>query len=679
VKRTHTLAILVVILLAAFFLRQYKPFGFPFFGDEVASGNIALDILEGKIAPFYRQAEGREALYGYTMALSFALLGDSEIANRWPSVAWSMAFVALMFVYGRILFRSDRAGLLSAGLTAALFWPAVFAHIGLRAVSMPVIMIPALLGLVLPLRVSSDRRALSLGIWGGICAGLTAYTYTAGRGFPVVVVLFLAYAALFQRPSLRRRWRPLLAYAVLMILVSTWLYIYLRLHPDLDVRMGTARMGIELLLQGDHQAFLSQVVATLGMFTVRGEPNPLWNIIGRPVFVGPEGWLFYLGVLLCLWRVRKPEYALQLIVLVTMLVPSILTDHPPSWTRSIGMLPALIVVTILPVEWAWRAISKWATGEVAGARFDRFRRRIALPAYAALVLILGLSVYARTAVDILDGWMNHPEAYWMSYAFYDETAHYINRSPDSTPLNYVMDWYVPWRKTNLERPVQRSDVALRWTVINALVFPDHPDGLRVAFQVLAAPAIGLIEAFWDPNEPIYVDPRVEPQGLRPLHIYHIPRAKLDGHLAVARANGVFLPNGETAVEAPVRVDDLLEFLGYEITNPEAQPGDSLLMLTYWRVLQPPPEMATFVHLLGPDGQVVTQYDGFDVIVEDLEPGDVVVQLHTLSLPPDLPDAEYRFALGAYTREDLQRIPLNTGTDHVILEAWQPGTVQQLQD
>ena len=77
-----------------------------------------------------------------------------------------------------------------------------------------------------------------------------------------------------------------------------------------------------------------------------------------------------------------------------------------------------------------------------------------------------------------------------------------------------------------------------------------------------------------------------------------------------------------------------------------------------------------MHLLAPDGQLVTQHDGFDVVVDDLAPGDVVVQLHTLELPPDLPGAAYQLAMGAYTREDLKRIPLSTGTDHVILEPWQ---------
>jgi hypothetical protein len=561
---------------------------------------------------------------------------------------------------------------MASGLTAALWWPAVFAHIGLRAVVMPVIMIPALLGLVIGLRTSSDRRALRACAVGGIFAGLTAYTYTAGRGFPVVVVLLLVYATLAQRKMLLRRWRAFLTYVALMAMVSIWLYVYLQLHPDFDVRMGTANLGLDLIARGNYQAFVDQVSGTLGMFTARGEPNWLWNISGRPVFVGPEGWLFYLGVLLCAWGLRKPEYALQLILIAVMLVPSVLTEHPPSWTRSIGILPAVLVVTVLPLEWAWSRLEKWVREEPTGAPLDVLRGRTALSAYAILVALLGFSVYSRTASDMFTVWMEHPGVYWMSYAFYSETADYVNRSPNSTPLDFNMDWYVPWRKTNLQRPIQRKDVAVRWTINNAFVFPDDPRGLRVAFQIHAAPALALQEAFLDLEAPIYIDPRVDPQGLRPLRIYDIPRAKLDEHLARAQSGAIFLPGPETPINTSVKVDDLLQFLGYEIVNPNAQPGDSLQVFTYWRVLRRPPNMAIFLHLLDPDGQVVAQYDGFDAVAEDLAPGDTVVQLHPLELPNSLPGAAYRLEVGAYTRDDLKRIPLSSGTDYLYLQAWQPG-------
>jgi 4-amino-4-deoxy-L-arabinose transferase-like glycosyltransferase len=668
-KKKHAFALLLLILLAAFFLRQYRLFGLPFFGDEVFSGDIALDILHGKIAPFYPQAKGREGLYFYSMAIAFAVLGDSEIANRWPSVAWSMLFVALMYVYGQRLFNGRRVGVMTAGLTAALWWPAVFAHVGLRAGTMPVVMTPALLGLVLGLRVASERRALTLCVVGGFFAGLTAYTYTAGRGFPAVVVLFLAYAALAHRKTLLKRWRMFLLYVILMIAVSIWLYVYLSMHPEYDVRVGTAQLGMDLIAKGDYKAFLAQVTDTVGMFTGKGEPNWLWNISGRPVFVGPEGWLFYLGLLLCVWRIRKPEYALQLIVIAMMLVPSILTEHPPSWTRSIGMLPALLVTAVLPVEWTWSKLESWVKKEPMGTLFDMLRRHITLPVYTVLVVVLGLSIYWRTAFDMFNVWMDNPAVYWMSYAFYDETADYITHSPDSTPLDFNMAWYVPWRRTNLKRPIQRKDVAVRWTVNNAFVFPDDPRGLRVAFQVLAAPAFALLDTFLDLDAPIYIDPRVDPQGRRPLRIYEIPRAELDEHLARAASGATFYPDTNAPIDSPVRVGDWLRFLGYEIVNPSAKPGDSLLVFTYWRVLQRPPDMAVFVHLLDPNGQVIAQYDGFDVVVDDLAPNDTVVQLHTLQLPNDLPDAEYRFELGAYTRDDSKRIPLSVGADHLWLQSW----------
>jgi len=672
-KKNRTLVLLVVILLAAFFLRQHKLLDYPFFGDEVEEGEIALEILRGNIAPFYPHAAGHEALYDYTMAVSFAILGDSVIANRWPSVAWSMVFVALMYVYGRTLFTSRRVGVLTAGLTAALWWPAVFAHIGLRAVAMPVISVPALVNLVLALRATSERRALRAGIWGGIFAGLTAYTYTSGRGFPAVVVLFLACAALAQHQRLLKRWRVWLVYVALVVAVNAWLYIYLRLHPEYDVRMGLAQEGLSMIAQGDTVRLLEAVRRTLGMFTLEGESVWLYNITGRPAFVGPEGWLFYLGVLICLWRWRKSEYALQLIVLATMLMPSLLTEHPPSWTRSIGILPGLIVTTVLPVEWMWLKLEQRATGNLASLSFESLRKRVGLPVYATLVVALGISIYLRTAHDMLQVWINHPGVYWMTLAFYSETADYINRSPDSIPLNFNMDVAIPWRITNLRRPVQRQDVPLRWAVNNALVFPDDPCGLRVAFQYLASPQPVLQQTFLDPDPPIYVGPRADPTGQRPLRVYYVPRARLDEHLTRAQRTLAFFPHTNTPIHSTITLGDSLAFLGLELINPDAQPGDELMAFTFWRVLQRPPDIAVFLHLMDENENLVAQSDGFDAVVDYLAPGDIVVQLHTLKLPKSLPAAVYHFQIGAYKMNDLERLSLNVDVpDRIVwLQTWEP--------
>ncbi|MBI5302371.1 MAG: glycosyltransferase family 39 protein [Chloroflexi bacterium] len=664
-NRKTTWLVLIVILLAAFFLYQYQLLEFPYYGDEVDGGDVTAKILQGQLVPFFPDGDGHEALYNFSMAPFFIVLGESEIASRWTSVAWTMVTVALMYVYGQRLFQSRRVGVMSAGLFAGLFWSAMFAHLSLRVVTLSAITIPALIGLVLSVRSRSNQSTLKAGVVGGIFAGLAAYTYTSGRGFPVIVAVFLVYLVIIQRELLFKHWRTMLVYIALMGVVSLWLYIYLRAHPEFDLRIREMAQ-LSWFFRGEWSNAPQALLETVAMFTVRGEPNWVNNLSERPVFVGPEGILFYLGVLLCVARLKKPEYGLQLIVVAAHLVPSFITEHPPSWGRSLGMMPALIVITVLPIEWAWKKLEAMKNDR----RARLLNMRLVLSTYAVVVGVLGISIYARTAFDLFQVWMKAPGVYWMSLAFYDGAAKYVNQSSDTTPFNYIFDVYTPWRKTNIQRPIQRREVALRWSVLDAIVFPDDPRGSRIAFQILGAPVRPLLDAFVDLDAPIHIDPRVDSEGRRLLRVYAIPRARLDARLSRARVGTIFLPNTNTPITTSVRAGDALEFVGYEILNVNARPGDDLNVLTYWRVLQRPPNIAAFVHLLDAEQRVVAQFDGFGAVTDDLAPGDVVAQLHALKLPADLRAGAYRFALGVYTRDDLQRLPLSVGTDSVWLATWQ---------
>ncbi len=657
-----TWILLVIILLAAFVLRQYRLLDFPYHGDEVDEGDIAVSILHGNLAPFYPQNEGNEALYQFVLAPFFAILGDSVIAGRWPSAAWSMVLVALMYTYTRTLFHSRRAGVMAAGLTAALWWPTVFGRLGLREISQPVMMTPALIGLMLAFREPSHSRALKAGLVGGTFAGLSAYTFLSGRGFPVVVFLFLTYAALVHRAQLVAHWRPLLVYCVLMLGLTAGLFAYLYAHPELDYHVSDLGAA-SWLAQGDWSRLAPQVFNTLGMFTVSGDRNWVRNIPGRPALPGPEGLLFYLGLALCVWRWRKPEYVLPLIVLFTFLIPNLIADDPPWFTRSIGILPGLLLIPVLPVEWAWTHVERWAVPAHAWPK----------PSSALLVAALGISIYARTASDMFLVWIDNPGVYWMTLAFYDSAGKYVNQSTDTTPFNYVMDYYAEWRQHNVQRVVQRQDVPLRFSLNDAFVFPDDPRGERVAFQAEGAPAPALLNAFLDLEHPIYLDPRVDSGGRRLLRVYAIPRARLDEHLARAQAAPVLLPGSAAPAPANLQVSDLLQFLGYQVLNPKARfPDDaSLNILTYWRVIRRPPDMAVFVHLLGPDHQVIAQSDRFNPVLDTLMPGDIVVQLHALPLSQQVPPGVYRLEVGAYTRAELSNLPWSTGSDRVWLQTWEP--------
>ncbi|MBP7593822.1 MAG: hypothetical protein KBA85_19620, partial [Chloroflexi bacterium] len=76
------------------------------------------------------------------------------------------------------------------------------------------------------------------------------------------------------------------------------------------------------------------------------------------------------------------------------------------------------------------------------------------------------------------------------------------------------------------------------------------------------------------------------------------------------------------------------------------------------------------HLLNAAGQVVAQHDGLDVARTGLRPGDEFAQLHTITLPPDLPPGDYALQLGLYRVDDGARLSVPVDgmvADRILLQ------------
>jgi len=307
--------------------------------------------------------------------------------------------------------------------------------------------------------------------------------------------------------------------------------------------------------------------------------------------------------------------------------------------------------------------------------------------YAALVTILCLTIYARTAYDMLIVWIDHPGVYWMTQAFYDETARYVNNSPDASPVNFNMPVYEAWRETNLTRPIQREEVALRLISGTALVVPNLEEphnlsqqnivaDLRVAFQIHEPPSQALRDLYFLTDTPEYSGHRVDPAGVRPLEVYRVSSETLAETIQMAVESEVYLAYSQSPVSIPVNVGQSLAFYGYRLHNPHAQSGELLYVTTVWQIRRPPPNIAIFLHLIEEDNrQPVTQYDGFGAIHHSLEAGDWLLQIHALPLPQVMPATDYRLQLGAYTRSDAVRLNMGVETSDSILwlQQWEPGT------
>jgi hypothetical protein len=65
----------------------------------------------------------------------------------------------------------------------------------------------------------------------------------------------------------------------------------------------------------------------------------------------------------------------------------------------------------------------------------------------------------------------------------------------------------------------------------------------------------------------------------------------------------------------------------------------------------------FVHLLGTDGELVTQEDRLDVALETLHAGDEFLQTHRVALSSDAQTGTYRIAFGLYSPLSRDRVPV----------------------
>ncbi|MBN2003418.1 MAG: glycosyltransferase family 39 protein [Anaerolineae bacterium] len=119
--------------------------------------------------------------------------------------------------------------------------------------------------------------------------------------------------------------------------------------------------------------------------------------------------------------------------------------------------------------------------------------------------------------------------------------------------------------------------------------------------------------------------------------------------------------GGVSLSTPAILSNTLRFLGYTLNPATAQPGQSLVLQTYWEVLNLPAQpLSLMAHLLNADGVPAAVGDGLGVPLDQWRTGQVIVQRHVWDIPPETPPGTYWMQTGAYCFPDLQRLPVLDG-------------------
>ncbi len=122
----------------------------------------------------------------------------------------------------------------------------------------------------------------------------------------------------------------------------------------------------------------------------------------------------------------------------------------------------------------------------------------------------------------------------------------------------------------------------------------------------------------------------------------------------------------------VNFDDKLALVGFEMPSGVFAGAASLPLTLYWQGRGDMREVyAVFVHLLDAQGEVVAQHDG--IPANGKQPttswavGECIIDPLEISLPADLPPADYRVVVGLYLPATGARLPVLDGENHLPLD------------
>jgi 4-amino-4-deoxy-L-arabinose transferase-like glycosyltransferase len=654
--RRWEIVLLAAILLIAAFFRLYRLEAVPpgLQHDEVFHGHDAYTVLQGTHLIYFESNAGNEPLFVYLMAGTIALFGSNYLGIRLAAVLCGLVTIVFTYLLARKAFGYRVALWTSAGM-AVSFWPVFMSRVGLRAASLPPMAAAAAYFLWAGLRQPKARRRSVAFALAGVFLGGTLYTYPASRMIPLIFLLFVFYLALFHRPLLREHWKGILLSFVLAALVFVPMGVYIWTHPQADVRLQQLSGPLGLLAQGDPSQVIRFTLDTLKMFTFRGDPVWRYNLAERPVFEPVSGTLFYIGLILALFRWRRPRYAFLLLWLLLALAPSMITDSAPSFLRASGALPVVYIFPALAIESAWRWLD------------ERFGKRAIYGLAAALLLLLAGNAW-WTYRDYFTVWPQQPEVRFVYQTDLTEAAHYLDETDiaDTVCLSssspHDLDPFIFDFTLKKKRKIKWYDGPY------SLVFPNGGERGLYLFPVSTPLHQGLKEEYF--QDARLVEERRFPDGELAFSAYELEaremlQAKIEAlqnsSSAVWSSEVQFFPGDPQGlrhpVAFPVDFNHQLKFLGYELTDDALSPGEWAHLTSYWRVLRDvaePLPLAIFVHLLDSQSTVWGGKDILSVATAGWEAGDIFVQAHRFPLPADIPAGQYQVEIGVYSRADMQR-------------------------
>mgnify|MGYP002622793537 CR=1 FL=1 len=677
--------LMLAITFVAFVLRLWQLGHVPpgWRDDELINSLvISQHVLDGDLAVYYADASGHEALYHALNAIMLGLFGANWVGIRLLSAFLGTLAVPLTYQVGRELF-GRRVGLIAAAGLMVSFWGLMYSRFGLRHVLMPVLTLAAFYFFWRGFQ-HRDWRS-EIGDWrfslvnlqspisnyltAAFFMGLGFYTYFAGRGVPLILLAFMGFVWLVQRPTFQKQWRIWLVMLGVTAVLAIPLVVTLQAQPESEARVAELAVPLVEARQGNFTPLQEYVTITLGMFHATGDGEWLYNIPGRPLF-GPIGAIFFWGgVLLAIvnsllpfwqWlrrRQMKPEdvqralpAAFLLLWWLAGIAPAFISVPPASLGHTILAQPATYILAALPVgrlkisNWRfWRNIHSPILRPCSGQASNLQSLSVILGA-----MLLVTSIAMRDLPDYFQRWPERGMVRFLYRADIQDVADYVNQTPEMTDFGVSGLLAGPWDRMALNIDLHNNDeIRPRW--------------FNVERAILLSPPLSFVGF---PDTAVAYEPLLNPVA-PPVTAGYYSLAQTEAQMLAERSEDrICFTNGLCWLTAVFDPETNRLELGWQV-------GETLQLPPMPLISNPPPpgvyagpRLQVFAQLLDADGNFLTGDDGLWVDPVTLRPGDIFLQHHWL-VPPDGIVAETA-VFGLYDPMTGKRILTTDGRDHLSL-------------
>lgn len=324
--------------------------------DETEFARLALSLEDKSYTPYSPLATGHPTLYFYIILASVKMFGLTLFALRLPAALFGILGTIAFYMVMKQVFSKEYIHKITPSaylsshdyflptLLTFIFlstrWYFNFARFSFEATFL---LFLELVSVWFFLKFKSSRNTHYL-IGTGLFAGLAYNSYTPGRLFFLIPLIFLSAEFKNLRNVRLHIVKPLMSFMVPFLIIIAPLTLYLSVHPDIRINQLSYVTNDKMQVSEKVEFAIDNVKRTLGMFHISGDMNGRHNYPGKATLNPLAGFFFAIGILYSLRRVKQFENSFFLAYFILSILPMMLT-YPwenPNILRSFTAIPAII-------------------------------------------------------------------------------------------------------------------------------------------------------------------------------------------------------------------------------------------------------------------------------------------------------------------------------------------------